>query len=88
MAEVNRQEKIDLEEEPGTGLKRQLIGCGLLYWIPVALFIWITSVLGDCFKSEEVCEAGRREGIIKLTLLFGGLFVVLMFVRLRLRRPR
>ena len=69
-------------------MKRDLIRSSLFYWIPVALFIWMTSFLGDCFEAEAVCEAGRWEGIAKLALWFGGLFIVLVLLRLRFARRR
>ena len=69
-------------------MNRDLIRDSLFYWVPVALFIWATSFLGDCFEAEAVCEAGRREGIAKLALLFGGLFIVLVLLRVRVAGRR
>ena len=68
------------EEKPST-LKRELIGCSILYWIPAALFIWITSVLGDCFETDAICEASRREGMIDITLWAAGLFIFIAALR-------
>ena len=69
-------------------VNRGLIRDSLLYWVPVVLFIWATSFLGDCFEAEDVCAAGRREGMAKLALWFGGFFVMLMLIRLRVARRR
>jgi hypothetical protein len=69
-------------------VNRGLIRVSLLYWVPVALFIWATSFLGDCFEADDVCATGRREGIAKLALWFGGLFIVLVVLRLRFGRRR
>ena len=64
-------------------MKGGLIRDSLFYWVPIALFIWITSSLGDCFEVEAVCEAGRRAYIAKSALFFGGLFMILVLLRMR-----
>jgi len=64
--------------------KRELIGCGLLYWVPLGLLLYIATFLGDCFDAERCSTDWQGVGGFLLAALV--VFAIAMYLRLSLGR--